>query len=167
MPMQRLPDDVPARVHVHRHPGGAAVLAAFDLQAGDVVTLIVGPIVPQPARFTVQVGVAAHVTAPLTPAGEPDPTHAWPFLNHSCGANAVLRGRTLIALRPIAVGEEVTFDYDTTEWELAEPFACRCGAAACRGLIRGYRHLSPAQQRLLRPHLAPHLLDGGTSRRDG
>ena len=46
--------------------------------------------------------------------------------------------------------------------ELAEPFACRCGAAACRGLIRGYRHLSPAQQRLLRPHLAPHLLDGGT-----
>ena len=39
---------------------------------------------------------------------------------------------TIIALRPIAIGEEITYDYAFPP-DLAEP--CQCGAANCRGLI--------------------------------
>src|SRR3989344_803789 len=38
-------------------------------------------------------------------------------INHSCGPNAaIVRVRTLIALKPIKAGEEITFDYSAVEW---------------------------------------------------
>lgn len=46
----------------------------------------------------------------------------------------------LVALRPIAPGEGVTFDYDTTEEDLRGDrggFECHCGAANCRGKVLG------------------------------
>lgn len=58
--------------------------------------------------------------------------------NHSCEPNCVaniVRGRVwIIALRDIAEGEEIAYDYnyDWTEW-WNNP--CRCGAARCPGYI--------------------------------
>ena len=40
-------------------------------------------------------------------------------------------------LRPIAVGEELTFFYPATEWHMEAPFPCACGAAQCLLEIRG------------------------------
>jgi hypothetical protein len=63
------------------------------------------------------------------------------YINHSCDPNAwVDAGVTgdgqawarVIALRPIAIGEELSYDYAFPA-NLAEP--CRCGSANCRGLI--------------------------------
>ncbi len=63
------------------------------------------------------------------------------FINHSCDPNAYVdAGITddgqawakIIALRPIAIGEELSYDYAFPP-DLAEP--CRCGSAVCRGLI--------------------------------
>lgn len=61
-------------------------------------------------------------------------------INHSCEPNAgFLTGETvLFALRDIASGEEITFDYATS---LAEPgwtLECCCGAACCRKLVRSW-----------------------------
>jgi SET domain-containing protein len=63
------------------------------------------------------------------------------YINHSCEPNAgVYTGVTddgqawamLIALKSIAIGEEVSYDYAFPA-HLAEP--CRCGSERCRGLI--------------------------------
>ena len=63
------------------------------------------------------------------------------FINHSCDPNAWVDAgitddgqtwATVIALRAIAVGEELSYDYAFPA-NLAEP--CRCGSANCRGLI--------------------------------
>lgn len=60
------------------------------------------------------------------------------FINHSCEPNAeaqrwLAADRSvhiiIVALRPIAIGEEVTIDYG---WNNEES-ACHCGAARCRG----------------------------------
>ena len=66
------------------------------------------------------------------------------FINHSCDPNCQAietRSRIFIeALRPIKEGEELVYDYaferqkDTTE-EDEKLYACRCGAANCRGTI--------------------------------
>ena len=63
------------------------------------------------------------------------------FINHSCDPNTWVEvgvtddgqaWATVIALRPIAAGEELSYDYAFPA-NLAEP--CRCGADNCRGLI--------------------------------
>jgi hypothetical protein len=51
--------------------------------------------------------------------------------------------------RDIEAGEELTCNYLTTDWELHEKFVCSCGAPNCYGEIRGFKYLSPQQQREL------------------
>jgi len=59
------------------------------------------------------------------------------YMNHSCAPNCGVRGSVVVvARRDIAVGEELTFDYGTTDtdrWTLE----CGCAAAACRGRMTG------------------------------
>lgn len=140
-------------VTVTRRNGQLAVIAARRVAAGAAVLTIDGPAVAMPTRYTVQIGERQHVDAE---AGADGRHPIWRFLNHACAPNTRLVGRTLLARSDIQVGDEVTFDYDTTEWDMAAPFACHCGAASCRGVIRGYRHLTPAQREQL-VDAAPHL----------
>jgi hypothetical protein len=57
----------------------------------------------------------------------------------------------LRALRDLEAGEELTCNYLTTDWELHEKFTCTCGAPKCYGEIKGFKYLSPEQQRALAP----------------
>lgn len=58
---------------------------------------------------------------------------------------------TFRALRDIAAGNEITFNYLTTESEMAVPFNCSCGSTNCFGLIQGRSFLTGAQaERLAR-----------------
>ena len=66
------------------------------------------------------------------------------FINHSCDPNCEAvddGGRIFIeALRNIRPGEELTYDYQLERaghWrkEWVERYACRCGAAGCRGTL--------------------------------
>jgi SET domain-containing protein len=86
----------------------------------------------------------------LCSAGE----HLDDFANHSCDPNCgfVVADRlALIALRPIAAGDEITWDYSTSidepEWSLD----CRCGSASCRGVVRPWHELADAERDRLRP----------------
>ena len=70
------------------------------------------------------------------------------FVNHSCEPNCRLHyqeeGIHLVALRPIARGEQVTFDYATSQNDYPYRFECRCGAASCRGEIGNFDELPSA-----------------------
>jgi len=58
-------------------------------------------------------------------------------MNHSCEPNCGVKGQiVVVARRAIECGEELTFDYDTTESD-AEPFDCHCGSVRCRQTISG------------------------------
>ncbi len=75
------------------------------------------------------------------------------WINHSCDPNVWIDGgmrggqpwAKVIALRPIRVGEELTFDY-AYAMESIEP--CACGAASCKGWIVDSEELARAQARL-------------------
>ena len=142
-----------ARIHGNYH-----VLATAPIGRGHRVLRLEGDLRSQPTRYTVQVAAGLHLEVPPEAGLELVlDRYFWRFLNHSCDPNATLRGQELMARRRIQPWEEVTFDYDTTEYDMAEPFPCRCGSPSCRGLIRGFRHLDPTQRRRLRARLAPHL----------
>lgn len=64
------------------------------------------------------------------------------FINHSCDPNCevqLIKGWPVVeAIRDIAKGEELAYDYNLTREdedppEIEKLFACRCGAANCRG----------------------------------
>jgi uncharacterized protein len=60
------------------------------------------------------------------------------WVNHSCEPNAGIRGQvTVIAMRDIAPGEEVTFDYAMTDASDYDEFRCECNTPACRKRITG------------------------------
>lgn len=134
-----------------------AVVARRNIPAGALVMRLDGPLVDKPGRYTVQVDVDQHVDAEMHPA-HGDRYPLWRFLNHACAPTARVVGRTLRAIAAIKKGDEVTFDYDATEWDMASPFACLCGAPTCRGKIRGYRHLKPAVRATM-TWAAPHVLE--------
>ena len=109
---------------------GKRVITTLSVAVGDVIAQIIGHReVPVPNRFSVQVGTDRHI----------DGLRELTYLNHSCAPNVFVDTTelTVIALRPIAVGEELCFFYPSTEWRMAEPFDCFCGTAECVGLIAG------------------------------
>jgi hypothetical protein len=71
------------------------------------------------------------------------------YVDHSCHPNAVfvIEALQLIALRPIAAGEPITFFYPGTEVELAQSFQCSCGSERCIGLVVGAFYLTADQMR--------------------
>jgi len=64
------------------------------------------------------------------------------YINHSCHPNCEVRIERpdihLVALRDIAAGEEITFDYALI-YEETWQMECRCGEPSCRRVVRGLR----------------------------
>lgn len=73
------------------------------------------------------------------------------FLNHSCSPNCEAQQEEeriwIVALRDIAPGEELTFNYgyDLSEWA---DYPCACGATDCLGYIVAAEHRPAVQQAL-------------------
>lgn len=61
------------------------------------------------------------------------------FLNHSCAPNCETEERSerifIRALRNIAAGEELVYDYHLYDSDLSEEAPCHCGAPGCRGTM--------------------------------
>ena len=81
------------------------------------------------------------------------------YVNHSCAPNSGFQGGlTLVALRDVETGEEITWDYSTAiDEEDFLGFPCRCGAPICRGAVVSFRYLPPDEHQRLRSWLLPYL----------
>ena len=81
-------------------------------------------------------------------------------INHSCDANAgfIKHDPVLYALRHIAAGEELTWDYSTSIAETGWSLQCLCAATSCRGLILPFPELNLEEQKRLRPVALRYLL---------
>ncbi len=135
-----------AGVGILVEPAQRRVVATAAFSAGATVMRFEGRASDTPTRYSVQIGPAEHLD-PFDLLDEQARLQwrSWMFLNHSCEPNAAVRDRSLVALRDIADGEGITFDYNATEWDMAEPFACHCGSPRCVGLVRGARHRPPTR----------------------
>lgn len=134
---------------------GRGLIAGEDIPAGSPITRIKGP-----AKFKVNksrrdalshpdwVGVKKNIWI--------DPLRPHKFLNHSCNPTAGMRGVTLIAIRDIKEGEEITADYSTFEGDHRWEMLCSCGHANCRGVIKSIQHLTPEQFNAI-PHVPAYF----------
>jgi len=85
------------------------------------------------------------------------------FLNHSCDPTVKIDFDKMacIAIKNIHKGDEITFNYSTTEYDLKikrEEFKCFCGSKNCIGIVKGFKYLNKIQKRRIKPMLTPFLL---------
>jgi len=128
------------RLSIQNGVSGRGVFAGEAIPSGSKLLDFTGPLLryeqTTPSTLAVQIGTDLYLGA----SGGMDD-----LVNHSCDPNCGLRidgtDVQLIALRDIAAGEEICFDYSTTMNEDDFEMPCRCGAPRCRGLIRDFKHL--------------------------
>lgn len=151
-------DPLPSRVRVAHEDGRHAVRTTERIGCGEIILQVVGHLTELPDRYSIQVGPGRHLRGPSElPPHLSVERYGWRFLNHSCEPNAALHRLELRALQDLPPGAEVTFDYNTTEWELSHPFSCRCGTPSCVGEVQGYRFLDAERRERILPWTAEHL----------
>ena len=136
------------------------VVAMRPIPAGAFIMGVTGIVTHRPTRFSLQVSATDHISVPpgLSDAEAMD-AFPWRFLNHACEPNArISHDQTVVAVRAIMENDEVTFNYNTTEYDMAAPFACQCGTVRCVGVVRGARHLDAEQLAHLHTLLSPYLV---------
>jgi SET domain-containing protein len=124
---------------------GRGVFAEVAIPSGTEILNYVGPLLrysqTTPQTLALQIGPDLYIGE----SGQADD-----FVNHSCDPNAGLRisgtDVRLIAIRDIAAGEQVTFDYSTTMDEDDFEFDCLCGSPICRGRIQDFKRVPKAVQ---------------------
>ena len=103
-------------------------------------------------RYTVQIGRDRHTEVGKLSA-----------LNHSCDPNVILDTENLqmVACRDIDQGEELSFFYPSTEWEMDAPFICLCGASNCIHVVAGARFLplSTLENHYLNRHIRELMIE--------
>ena len=84
-------------------------------------------------------------------------------LNHCCDPNTWFEGDVLVTRRPVAAGEELTYDYATGTTDVT--LFCHCETYRCRQVIAGDDWRIPQLQQRYAGHWAPavqRLIDGHT-----
>ncbi|KAL6754504.1 SET domain protein [Haematococcus lacustris] len=116
-----------------------SVFATRKVLAGTVISRFdAKEVTTVPTMYTVQTGENEHIVLQPT---------LLEYINHSCNPTAFFdtAERQLVALREIQPGDEVTFNYVSTEFDMATPFDCHCGEEGCFGRISGAAHVPQAQ----------------------
>lgn len=103
----------------------------ISFREGDIICDFgAAAILKTPTYLTVQTGAQEHI-------------HLKPeflkFTNHSCDPNVFFDTQVmqLIAVKNIEPGDEFSFFYPSTEWDMAQPFECLCGSEKCLKNISG------------------------------
>lgn len=123
------------RIETGGSPYGARLITDQPYQQGETLCRIENYRVTDQATYqTVQIGPRSHI----------EELGILAYLNHSCQPNVIVDTSALEvrAARDIAAGEELTFFYPSTEWEMDRPFICLCGAPQCIRLVAGAKYLS-------------------------
>ena len=124
-----------------------------DYKKGEIICEIPREkVVNKPNRFTVQIDRTEHTDVGKLAA-----------LNHSCDPNVILDtgNMQMVARRDIEKGEELSFFYPATEWEMDAPFICLCGAANCIHVVAGARFLplSTLEHHFLNKHIREMMIE--------
>lgn len=121
--------DFDAKIHQNR------LISLKEFKKGSIIChFSAAEMLTEPSRYTVQTGIDKHII--LSPL-------YLEYVNHSCEPNCFFDTTNFqfVCLKDIARGEECTFFYPSTEWDMEESFDCQCLTKSCLGSIRGAKYL--------------------------
>lgn len=125
------------KILIKTTPKGKGVFANRHFLKGE--TVIIGQrvkVVPDRTIYSLQMDFDLHI----------DIDEPGRLINHSCFPNTGVRNNQFraydfVAITNIALGEEITFDYETTECIISAFSECLCGSANCRIRVRGFNFI--------------------------
>ncbi|KAI8910979.1 hypothetical protein EDD86DRAFT_189428 [Gorgonomyces haynaldii] len=140
---------VPWDINNPRYPGIVKIIVSQDdfsskatvakgFKKGQVIAKITGHTFDATKRWTsVQVGKDMHIEL----------NSELVYMNHSCDPSVKLDTTQfeIVALRDLEPGDEISFFYPSTEWDMAKPFNCWCQAKNCVRVIAGAKNLKKEQ----------------------
>jgi hypothetical protein len=125
-----------AEVREDNHSLAKSLHSLKQFSKGDVICHFkAAAILKNPTYLTLQTGLDEHI-------------HLKPeflkFTNHSCDPTVFFDTSSMhfVALKDILPGDEFTFFYPSTEWQMAQPFECLCGTESCLKNIAGAAHMN-------------------------
>jgi hypothetical protein len=140
---------------------GWGSFAVEHIAAGETVAAFGGWMVPGTVLATlsadrqsrsIQVDTDLYLVSGETP-------EAGDMLNHSCEPNCGVLGQTLIvAMRDIAPGQELCFDYAMCDASDYDEFRCRCGQPNCREIVTGADWRDSGLQEKYAGWFSPYLI---------
>jgi uncharacterized protein len=148
------------RVIEDKARGGGGIVAREDIAQGEPVCVwggrVIGrkeldalPEAEQQHAVQVEEGLYLAALAPDEPSS---------YFNHSCNPNLGFNGQiVLVAMRDIAAGEEICFDYAMSDSSDYDEFACACGASTCRQHVTGQDWRNPALWQRYHGYFSPYL----------
>lgn len=101
------------------------VFATQSYQCGAVLRIMTGYLYDAPTKESIHIGNNMHVVDLL---GK--------YINHSFQPNVKIENNLIIAIKDIDIYDEITFNYNDSEMEMAEPFEDEgikvCGSSKSR-----------------------------------
>jgi hypothetical protein len=145
--------DTPASLVIKTQNKYRSLTTKRAYKKGEIICPIpTATVYDKPNTYTVQIGRDRHVEVKELSS-----------MNHSCNPNTFLDTTRLLvyAARDIAAGDELTFFYPSSEWEMASPFICLCGAPNCIHVVAGARFLplSTLEQHFLNRHIREAMIE--------
>ena len=139
---------------------GHGLVAIAPVECGEVCCRLSGELMTD-ERLSVHVAGRAHYSALAVDErlhlvqSDDDPTTKG---NHSCDPNMWLADAvTVVARRPIPVGDEATIDYALLTVNPSWSMECRCSSALCRELVRGEDWRLPELRARYEGHWSPFI----------
>lgn len=139
---------------------GKKAIAARDLKAGTIINEFSAPVFRSPTMHTVCLTEGIHVP----------PTFGAECISHACGLDTNVsmvvqpdaRSVHVVVTKDTACGEDLFFNYNTTEWTMSCPFQCSCHTCQAEGrsrLVRGFAYLSAKEQEdlLVHGYVSPYI----------
>ncbi|KAI9925283.1 hypothetical protein ASPWEDRAFT_120581 [Aspergillus wentii DTO 134E9] len=115
---------------------GSSASSLVDLPAGAVFAKITTATPAKKAYTSVQTGPDSHIEL----------NSDLVFCNHSCAPTLNFDMHNMevrvVDNRPLKAGDDLTFFYPSSEWDMDQSFDCNCGAKECRGRISGAKNMT-------------------------
>ncbi|MFA6363062.1 SET domain-containing protein [Methanoregula sp.] len=147
---------------------GSGIFSRVDIRKDERLAIFGGKIMPidemyqlprEMQRYTMQIE-ERFVLGPASARAEDTD-----FFNHSCDPNSGFSGQVfLVAMRDIAAGEEITFDYAMTVSEsvgsdMIFRMDCVCGSPQCRKTITEQDWMLPELQDRYKGYFSQYIQD--------
>ena len=127
-----------SRLDVERskEPFNSRAVSLVDLPAGSLFAKITTATPSRKAYSSVQIAEDAHIEL----------NSDLLYCNHSCDPSLIF-DMSKFEVRVVdgcdlKKGDALTFWYPSSEWIMAQPFDCTCGAKSCKGRISGAKDMS-------------------------
>lgn len=90
---------------------GKGLFSKKKFETGDIIFSLSGDKLSSPTRESIYVGNGIHID-----------DHYGAYINHSFKPSTIINGFDVVAIKEIFVGDEITFDYNRSELNMANPF---------------------------------------------